>query len=61
MLGLEVLSLPVRDAADFKPALQGAVQAGADALLGLTDRLVTFHRETIVGLSNEYGLPGMYG
>ena len=59
--GLEVVSLAVRRAEDFPRLFATAAREGAQALLVLTDRLTTFHRQWIGALALDYRLPGMYG
>jgi putative tryptophan/tyrosine transport system substrate-binding protein len=60
-MGLGVLAAPVRAAEELPGAFDAAVAGGADAVLALTDRLVTFHRKQVVGLATDRRLPGMYG
>jgi putative ABC transport system substrate-binding protein len=60
-LGLELVSLAVRGADAFRQAFAAAGREGVQALLVLTDRLTTFHRQRIAALALAYRLPGMYG
>ncbi len=60
-LQLELVSLAVRTPDDLEPGFNVGIQAGAQVLLVLTDRLTTFHRKRIAALALDRRLPGMYG
>jgi putative tryptophan/tyrosine transport system substrate-binding protein len=60
-LGVRVLSLEVRESADFKAAFVTARRRMAGALLVLTNvSLVWAHAAIIAGLAAEAGLPALY-
>jgi putative tryptophan/tyrosine transport system substrate-binding protein len=60
VLGVQPLSLEVRQAHDFDRAFEVAVDEHADALICLGAPLVFTEMNRIVGFANQTGLPGMY-
>ena len=59
-LGMEVISLDVRDADGLERALDPATHGHLDALITLLGGFTSFHRDQIVGLASRYRLPGLY-
>jgi putative ABC transport system substrate-binding protein len=59
-LGLEVVSLEIRQAEDIAPAIEG-LKGRADALYVATDPLVLSNRVRINELAQDAGLPTIYG
>jgi len=59
-LGVRVLALEVRRGEDLEEAFQGALRGGADAVLGLGDTVLLFHRARIVDFAAKNRLPAMY-
>jgi putative ABC transport system substrate-binding protein len=60
VLGLELLSLPLRGPEDFEAAFATATGEHAEALLMLADTLVRSNRQRIVDFAARSGLLGMY-
>jgi len=60
VLGVRVLALEVRRAEDWEGAFQGALRDRADAVLGIGDTVLLFHRTRIVGFAAKNRLPAMY-
>jgi putative ABC transport system substrate-binding protein len=60
VLGLEPLSLEVRQAHDLDRAFEVAAKEHADALIALGTPLVFSAMNRIVGFANQTQLPGMY-
>ena len=56
-VGLELLSLRVRDPRDFPAAIGAATRARAEALFVLDDTAITKHRERILQLAAAHSLP----
>jgi ABC-type uncharacterized transport system substrate-binding protein len=56
-----VQSLEVRSAADLEPALQAAATAGADAIIVVSSRLMTFNRKRIEELAARHRIPLVAG
>jgi ABC-type uncharacterized transport system substrate-binding protein len=59
-LGVRVLPLEVRRAEDLEGALQSALRGRADAVLGIGDTVLLFHRRQIVDFAAKNRLPAMY-
>jgi putative ABC transport system substrate-binding protein len=59
-LGMEILALDVRTPAEFAPALEGALRAGADALNVFGDPLSTSQRSRILEFAAQNRLPAVY-
>jgi ABC-type uncharacterized transport system substrate-binding protein len=59
-LGLRVLGLEVRRGEDLDGAFQGALRDRADAVIGIGDTVLLFHRARIVDFAAKNRLPAMY-
>jgi putative ABC transport system substrate-binding protein len=59
VLRLQLLSLPVRDAADIEASFPAAAQARAEAIITMDDSLILFHRPRIVELAMRQKIPVM--
>ena len=59
-LGIDITTLEVRSAENIVPAIE-SIKGRADALYIATDPLVLSNRTQIAALSNEAGLPTIYG
>jgi putative ABC transport system substrate-binding protein len=59
-IGVQILALDVRSAADIGAAFTNLVQHHADALLVPPDALLAEKREEIVGLAAHRGVPAVY-
>src|SRR5260370_13400388 len=57
LLGLQLQSIPLRNAGDLDPGFQAAIQRGAKALVTMEDALVVFLRPRIVPLAMREKLP----
>ena len=57
LLGLQLQSIPLRNAGDLDPGFQAAIQGGAKALVTMEDALVVFLRPRIVALAMREKLP----
>jgi putative tryptophan/tyrosine transport system substrate-binding protein len=53
-MGLQIQSLEVRDAGDFKAAFQSAITARAEAVIVVSSRLMLVNRRRIVDFSAEH-------
>jgi putative tryptophan/tyrosine transport system substrate-binding protein len=60
VLGVELVSLEVRQPDDFDRAFERAAREHADALIALGDPLVYTHLGRIVSFTNQHRLPGIY-
>ncbi len=60
VLGLNVVSLEVREPEEIRFAFDAAVEAGAGALITIRDPFTKKHQQMIVDLAAEHGLPAMY-
>jgi putative ABC transport system substrate-binding protein len=56
-LGVELLSLPVRSSDDLPGAFETAARGRAEALVVIDDIVITRHRDAIVALATQRGLP----
>ena len=59
-LGVRVLAVEVRRAEDLEGAFQGALRDRADAVIGIGDTVLVFHRRRIVDFAAKNRLPAMY-
>jgi putative ABC transport system substrate-binding protein len=59
-LGVEVLSLEVRDAEDFAPAFETAIHEQAQGLITLASSLTFYNRARIAELAAKSRVPAMY-
>jgi putative ABC transport system substrate-binding protein len=59
-LGVRVLGLEVRRGEDLDGAFQGALRDRADAVIGIGDTVLLFHRARIVEFAAKNRLPAMY-
>jgi putative ABC transport system substrate-binding protein len=59
MLGIGLISVPVRNASELDPRLQAALKAGANALVTMDDSLVASLRLRNVDFSMQNKLPMM--
>ena len=59
VLGLQLQSLPARDAGEIETGFAAAVQAGAEAVITMDDLLILFHRPRIVELAMRQKIPVM--
>jgi putative tryptophan/tyrosine transport system substrate-binding protein len=60
VLGVEAQNLSVRTADDFEGAFQAAARAGADAVWGTDDPLITNGRDQLAALALSYRLPSVF-
>jgi ABC-type uncharacterized transport system substrate-binding protein len=60
-LRLSLQSAEAKEAKDFEPAFDAMVREHADALIVLSDSLMTFHRGTLAELAAKHGIPALYG
>ncbi len=60
-LGIQIISLPVRELGDFEPAFETARKENAHALLTSPHPLINTVRERIVEFAAKNRLPAMYG
>jgi putative tryptophan/tyrosine transport system substrate-binding protein len=56
-LGLQLVWLPVREAGDFEEAFVHARQQQADAIIGIGDPLLMFHKDRIHDLAERHRIP----
>jgi putative ABC transport system substrate-binding protein len=59
-LAVELVTVPVRRAAEIEPALAAIARQGVNGLMGLPDPFTNAHRDLIVGLAARYRLPAIY-
>jgi len=59
-LGVRVLALEVRRGEDLEGAFQVALRDRADAVIGIGDTVLVFHRRQIVDFAAKNRLPAMY-
>jgi putative ABC transport system substrate-binding protein len=59
-LGLELISLELRDPEDFEPAFATAMHEHVEALFTIVDQLIQANRQRIVDFAARSGLLGMY-
>ncbi len=60
-LGVSFQSEEAADPKDFEPAFEAMVQQRADALIVLSDALMTTNRSILAQLAAKYRIPAMYG
>ncbi len=60
-LRLNLQSAEAKNAKDFEPAFDAMIREGADALIVLSDALMTIHRATIAELAAKHRIPAFYG
>jgi putative ABC transport system substrate-binding protein len=60
-LHLNLQSEEAKDAKDFEPAFDAMTRQGADALIVLSDALMTVHRATLAELAARHRIPALYG
>lgn len=60
-LHLNLQSEEAKDAKDFEPAFDAMVREHADALIVLSDALMTVHRATLAELAAKHRIPALYG
>ena len=60
-LRLSLQSAEAKDAKDFEPAFDAMIREGADALIVLSDALMTVHRATLAELAARHRIPALYG
>ena len=61
VLGVRVQSLEVRGAGDFDPAFRAAAAEGAEAIIVVSSRLMSFNRQRILELAARQRLPVVAG
>lgn len=61
ILGVHVQSLEVRRAGDFEPAFRAAAAEGAEAIIVVSSRLMTFNRQRILEFAARQRLPVVAG
>jgi putative tryptophan/tyrosine transport system substrate-binding protein len=60
-LRLSLQSEEAKDAKDFEPAFEAMIREDADALIVLSDALMTVHRATLAELAAKHRIPALYG